>query len=303
MKKLLTAAAILLCMAAMTACSTTSSESFDPAKNDAWAEKIVAEQMPGDLSGITPYGRFQRYTYFSTTAGRNTNVNVLLPPGYTTEKQYPVVYVLHGYFGDENAMTIDAFGITRMLTKFYAENKAKEMIVVCPYIFTSKELPRCTGMNLENSLAYDNFINDLFTDLKPYIEKTFSVKKGRMNTAITGFSMGGRESMFIGFQRPEEFGYLGAVCPAPGLTPLANSAAHPGQMKDAEMKFKEGFSPRFFLLTAGQSDRTVHDTPVGYHNTMVSNGVKHLWSYLPNADHNETSVKPHLYQFFQLVFQ
>ena len=170
-------------------------------------------------------------------------------------------------------------------------------------IFTSKELPRCTGMNLENSLAYDNFINDLFTDLKPYIEKTFSVKKGRMNTAITGFSMGGRESMFIGFQRPEEFGYLGAVCPAPGLTPLANSAAHPGQMKDAEMKFEEGFAPRFFLLTAGQSDRTVRDTPVGYHNTMVSNGVKHLWSYLPNADHNETSVKPHLYQFFQLVFQ
>ena len=102
MKRLLTAATISLCMAAMTACSTTSSESFDPAKNDAWAEKIVAEQMPGDLSGITPYGRFQRYTYFSTTAGRNTNVNVLLPPGYTTEKQYPVVYVLHGYFGDEN---------------------------------------------------------------------------------------------------------------------------------------------------------------------------------------------------------
>ena len=303
MKKLLTAATILLCMAAMTACSTTSSESFDPAKNDAWAEKIVAEQTPGDLSGITPYGKFQRCTYFSTTAGRNTNVNVLLPPGYTTDKQYPVVYVLHGYFGDENAMTIDAFGITRMLTKFYAENKAKEMIVVCPYIFTSKELPRCTGMNLENSLAYDNFINDLFTDLKPYIEKTFSVKKGRMNTAITGFSMGGRESMFIGFQRPEEFGYLGAVCPAPGLTPLANSAAHPGQMKDAEMKFKEGFAPRFFLLTAGQSDRTVHDTPVGYHNTMVSNGVKHLWSYLPGADHNDTSVKPHLYQFFQLIFQ
>ena len=64
MKKLLTAATILLCMAAMTACSTTSSESFDPAKNDAWAENIVAEQMPGDLSGITPYGRFQRYTLY-----------------------------------------------------------------------------------------------------------------------------------------------------------------------------------------------------------------------------------------------
>ena len=303
MKRLLTAATILLSMAAMTACSTTSSESFDPAKNDAWAEKIVAEQMPGDLSGITPYGRFQRYTYFSTTAGRNTNVNVLLPPGYTTEKQYPVVYVLHGYFGDENAMTIDAFGITRMLTKFYAENKAKEMIVVCPYIFTSKELPRCTGMNLENSLAYDNFINDLFTDLKPYIEKTFSVKKGRMNAAITGFSMGGRESMFIAFRHPELFGYVGAVCPAPGLIPVPNSPMHPGQMTPEEMKFPAEYTPKFFLLSAGGNDNAVRNTPSDYSKILTDNGMDHIFNLTPGTGHDPSSVKPHLYKFFQIVFQ
>ena len=230
-------------------------------------------------------------------------MNVLLPPGYTTEKQYPVVYVLHGYFGDENAMTIDAFGITRMLTRFYAENKAKEMIVVCPYIFTSKELPRCTGMNLENSLAYDNFINDLFTDLKPYIEKTFSVKKGRMNTAITGFSMGGRESMFIAFRHPELFGYVGAVCPAPGLIPVPNSAMHPGQMTAEEMKFPAEYTPKFFLLSAGGNDNAVRNTPSDYRKILTDNGMDVVWSLTPGTGHDPSSVKPHLYKFFQIVFQ
>ena len=59
----------------------------------------------------------------------------------------------------------------------------------------------CTGMDLANCFAYDNFINDLTTDLMPFIEGSFSVAKGRENTAITGFSMGGRESLFIGSGR------------------------------------------------------------------------------------------------------
>ena len=49
-------------------------------------------------------------------------------------------------------------------------------------------------MNLENSLAYDNFINDLEEDVMPFVEKTFSVSTGTENTAIAGFSMGGSET-------------------------------------------------------------------------------------------------------------
>ena len=89
------------------------------------------------------------------------------------------------------------------------------MIVVFPYIYTSKTKEACDGLNLENSLNYDNFIHDLTNDLMPYIEKNFSVKTGRENTAITGFSMGARESLFIGLTRSDLFGYVGAACPAP----------------------------------------------------------------------------------------
>ena len=168
-------------------------------------EKIMAELPPEgifDLQDGVIYPDFQKYTYYSQTAERESRVNVLLPPDYSEDKEYPVLYVLHGYYDNEDWMARDIVGMSKMLSNLYASGEAQEMIVVCPYIFVSKELAWCTGMNLTNSLCYDNFINDLTTDLMPFIESTFSVAKGRENTAITGFSMGGRESLFIGFQLP-----------------------------------------------------------------------------------------------------
>ena len=58
-------------------------------------ESIYKEQ-----SGVE-YAEFQKYTYYSTTAERDTNVNVLLPVGYTEEKEYPVLYILHGFWDNE----------------------------------------------------------------------------------------------------------------------------------------------------------------------------------------------------------
>lgn len=191
-----------------------------------WAAKTIADSTYKEKD-TEPYSTFEYKGYFSNTAGRETGVNILLPPNYSEDKEYPVLYILHGFWDTEEWMARDVVGIPRMLTELYSEGKAEEMIVVLPYIFTSKELSRCTGMDLENSLAYDNFINDLTTDLMPFIEENYSVKKGRENTAITGFSMGGRESLFIGFTRPDLFSYIGAVCPAPGLVEIPGSPMHP----------------------------------------------------------------------------
>ena len=123
------------------------------------------------------------------------------------------------------------------------------MIVVFPYLYTSKTQETCSGLDPENCRNYDNFINDLTTDLMPYIESTFSVKTGRENTAITGFSMGGREALFIGITHADLFYYIGAACPAPGLTPTTDSnMAHPGQLKESELIIEET-TPCFLLLT------------------------------------------------------
>ncbi|MDE7104810.1 MAG: hypothetical protein K2O36_02890 [Ruminococcus sp.] len=97
--------------------------------------------------------------------------------------------------------------VHNMLGNLTSTDDAEKMIVVFPYIYTSKYQEDCSGLELVNSLYYDNFINDLTTDLMLYINSNFSVKTGRENTAITGFLIGGRESLFIGLTRSDLFRY------------------------------------------------------------------------------------------------
>ena len=249
------------------------------------------------------YPEFKKYTYYSSTAERDTSVNVLLPAGYSEEKEYPVLYILHGFWDNEDWMARPVVALNTMLSNLIAAGEAKEMIIVLPYIYCSKDMPYCTGMDLTNSLNYDNFINDLTTDLMPFIESTFAVAKGRENTAITGFSMGARESLFIGFSHSELFGYIGAACPAPGLTQIANSPMHPGQMTGAEMVFPEDSAPYVVMISASKADGVVGSNPKTYHNVMTKNQTEHIWHELSDTGHDHTSVKPHLYNFLRLIFK
>lgn len=271
---------------------------------EGYQSKLV-ESPPEELflqSVNTAGPNFEKYTYYSSTAERDTRVNVLLPPAYSENKKYPVVYVLHGYFDNEDWLARDVVGIRAMLSKLYQSGEAAEMIVVAPYIFCDKELSHCTGMNLTNSLCYDNFINDLTTDLMPFIERTFSVATGREHTAITGFSMGGRESLFISFVHPELFGYVGAVCPAPGLMPGTDFSQHPGQLAENKLVYKESV-PYLTLISASKTDTIVGFSPKQYHEILLRNKTEHLWHELADTGHDHTSVRPHLYHFLRMIFK
>lgn len=265
----------------------------------------LTEINPAEITekreGVT-YPGFKKYFYYSAAAERDTPVNVLLPADYTEDKKYPVLYILHGYYDNEDWMARDIVGISTMLTNLCADGEVREMIVVLPYIYCNKDMPRCTGMNLQNSLNYDNFINDLTGSLMPFIEEKFSVARGRENTAVTGFSMGGRESLFIGFKHPEKFGYIGAVCPAPGLVPVENSPDHPGQMEEADLKF-DGIAPYVLLLSSSDNDGVVTGFPNSYRGIMDSNGTEYLSHKMSSTGHDHTSVIPHLYNFFRIIFK
>ncbi|MDE7249437.1 MAG: esterase family protein, partial [Lachnospiraceae bacterium] len=175
-------------------------------------------------------------TYYSTTCEKDRPVNIVLPAGYSEGKEYPVLYVLHGIFGTQNDMNNNSITIQNMMTA----GIAKDMIVVYPYMYASKISDKCTAIDKENVAAYDNFINDLVTDLMPFIKENYSIAEGRENTAIAGFSMGGRESLAIGLQRPDLFGYVGAIAPAPGLVPGKDWAmTHEGQFAEEELVFND----------------------------------------------------------------
>lgn len=284
--------------------SEASEASEENIKEVSYMEKYkdIISEMPAE--GITEkregvsYPEFQGYTYYSQTAERDTPVNVLLPSDYSEDKKYPVLYILHGYFDNQNWMAREIVHIPEMLTNLVADGEAEEMIVVLPYIYCSKDMPSCTGMDTTNTLNYDNFINDMMTDLIPFIKENFSVAEGRENTAITGFSMGGRESLFIGFSNPELFGYIGAVCPAPGLI---NGTGYPYQLEKSDFCFTEN-SPYMLLISASEKDGVVGASPSTYENMLTENGTEHLWHLMSSTGHDHTSVTPHLYNYFRVIF-
>ncbi len=256
---------------------------------------LIEELPPAEIlekrDGVD-YPDFQKYTYFSQTAGRETPVNVLLPADYSENREYPVLYILHGYWDNEDWMTRDVVHISVMLNNLIADGQAEEMIVVCPYIFCSKELQYCTGMNTENTLCYDNFINDMFTDVMPFIESKFSVKKDRDHTAITGFSMGARESLFIAFSRPDLFGYIGSACTAPGLI---KGTGEPHNLEKSDLVFPAGSEPHVLLLSASEKDGVVGTSPM--------TNTEHLWHKMSATGHDASSVTPHLYNFMRMIFR
>ncbi len=245
-----------------------------------------------EVAGVS-YGTIQSGTYYSTTCKRNKPYNILLPAGYSSDKQYPVLYVMHGYWENQNRMIIEGNGTMytrQIIGNAIASGEAEDMIVVFPYIYSSATQDSCSAMDDANNAAYDNFINDLIVDLMPHIEKNYSIKTGRENTAITGFSMGGRESLLIGMKRPDLFGYVGAICPAPGVT---------GDFKWAS----DEVAPHLLFITAGSNDTVVYSNPENYHKNFTSNGVPHIWHYVNGGYHGDNSIHAHIYNFVRAVFK
>ena len=261
--------------------------------------ELPPEEIYSKREGVE-YPTFEKFRYYSETAERDTNVNVLLPVGYDENKEYPVLYILHGYWDNEDWMARDIVHIPQILQNLIEDGEAEEMIVVCPYIFCSKELAWCTGMDEHNTLAYDNFINDFMTDLKPFIEGRFSVSTDREKTAITGFSMGGRESLFIGVSHPELFGYIAACCPAPGLV---ESTGWPFNLKDDELKFDEDEKPYLLMISYSEADGVVGGNPSTYDQILTDHGEPHLIHKMTSTGHDHTSVSPHLYNLFRMIFK
>ncbi len=261
-------------------------------------EKYLVNNEPAsshqERAGVQ-YGTIQKKTYFSKKANKNKPYNIMLPAGYSTDKKYPVLYVLHGFFENENRMITQGNG--QMYTKqivgnAIADGEAVDMIVVVPFVFTHPTMNDATGFADQGSNeGYDNFVDDIVDSLMPHIEENYSVATGRENTAVTGFSMGGRESLQIGMKYGDKFGYVGAICPAPGAS---------GAWKWS----KEEDTPSLVMITGGTQDDVVGlNTPEGYHNNFNRNSVPHLWHIVQNGHHGDDSIHSHLYAFVRMVFK
>ena len=141
-------------------------------------------------------GKLETVEYDSTTVGVKRKAQVYTPPGYSKDKKYPVLYLLHGIGGDENEWTRGG-AANVILDNLYADKKAVPMIVVLPNGRASKDVTARDPIP-KQAPAFAAFEKDLLNDLIPFIEKTYSVKADRESRALAGLSMGGGQSLNFG---------------------------------------------------------------------------------------------------------
>lgn len=285
MKKALLCLAVCLFVLA-TAALAESAPAYDepPADFDQQQEGVV-------------YGKTLFKTYLSRTTGAFRKVLVLLPPDYTPEKAYPVLYLLHGIGGDHSEWSHGKPDI--VVGNLIASGEAPEMIIVMPNVRArANDAANPSDVySPSHFAAFDNFINDLTNDLMPFIAKEYSIAEGRENTAIAGLSMGGREALYIGMSMPEIFGYVGAFCPAPGVLPYYAEA---GLFQTADFRLAEGYDS-YILINAGASDGVVGEWPETYAKTLTENGTENTFYVMPGG-HDFNVWKHGLYNFAKRIF-
>lgn len=267
--------------------------------------KPITYDVPADFDkkqdGVA-YGKVVKKQYHSTTTGKKRNVNVIVPPDYTTEKEYPVLYLFHGIGGDEDEWLQG--NPAYVVGNLVAEGLAKEMIIVIPNCRARANDKAVTEFSLEHYAAFDNFINDLRDDLMPYIEANYSIATGRKNTAIAGLSMGGRESLNIGLHMPETFGYIAAFSPGFGVFAYeANGVKEDGLFTEETFLLPDEYKDHTLLmLNNGISEGGENALGGQCHKVLEKNEIPHLF-YVTEGGHDFKVWKHGLYNFALQIFQ
>lgn len=248
-------------------------------------------------------GKLEHITYFSKKANRNKGANVWLPPNYSENEKYPVLYVNHGYGGDESSM-VNGMGVREIATSLIKSGDAVPMIIVFTNQYTDPNHEKQTGNGQADVPGYDNFVEDLPDSLMPYIESHYPVRTGRENTAITGFSMGGREALYVGIKCCDKVGYIGAGAPAPGIFPTKDQFMdHPGVMSKDDMRIEPPYSPYLLLIAGGTNDGMVNDYPKQYSDLFTQHGTENIYLSVPGGGHDSKTVTPMMYNFIRFIFK
>jgi len=176
--------------------------------------------VPGEESEIfqlndTPHGNISQVWYNSPSLKTDRRMYVYTPPGYDSGKDsYPVLYLLHGAGGDEDAWT--SLGRANLiLDNLIASGKSKPMIVVMTngnawQTSTLRNTPGLPVPTRETRAQYQGkFEQSLVEDVVPYIEKNYRVKADKDHRALAGLSMGGGHTITASISYPGTFGYIG----------------------------------------------------------------------------------------------
>lgn len=258
-------------------------------------------------------GNVERIEFDSKVTGNKRPAMVYLPPGYSNEREYPVLYLLHGIGGHERHWTEPGLANV-ILDNLIADGKAEPMIVVMPNGRASNEPEtlfgprgqaggqgqggaangpapdRAAAMAVEFE-AYAAFERELLNDLIPYIEAHYSASSERSQRALAGLSMGGGQSLNFGLANADTFAWVGGFSSAPNTKPPAELVADIDGAKQLELLW----------VSCGNEDN-LFNISLGVHEYLETQGVPHEW-HIDEGAHTFPVWKNDLYHFAGLIFR
>jgi enterochelin esterase family protein len=256
-----------------------------------------------------PHGTVARRWYYSPGNQKMRRATIYTPPGYEDNKEkYPVLYLMHGIGGDEEAW----MGLGRaaqILDNLIAGGKAKPMVVVMPNGNVSQEAapgessegPVRPTFMLPNTM--DGKFEETFIDIMKFVESSYRVKANKENRAIAGLSMGGYHANYISRYYPNKFDYMGLFSPALNNKPEDHPAAPAYQNLDMKLRQQMDNGFKLYWISIGKNDFPIlYDAVQDFRKKLDSLGMKFEYTET-DGGHTWSEWRAYLTAFAQKLFK
>ncbi len=252
-----------------------------------YSELIVHGDAPAyyDAKNV-PHGNVTRHIYHSDVTQGERELYVYTPPGYDPEKKYPVLYLLGGS-GELPSNWVYDGRANLIMDNLLAENKAEPMLIAIP---NNQIIHRNHPQHAE--LTFDIFEKELRNHVIPVVDENYSTIQSPKGRAISGLSMGGRHSMFIGFRSLDLFANFGIL--SAGDVNAEISLEH--FLNDSEVNNKVDY------LFVGQGTKEAqsffNQRVQSLHDALSKHAIKHEYYIGGNGGHDWSTWRHLLYYRF-----
>lgn len=252
-----------------------------------------------------PHGTVARRWYESPSLDKTRRLTIYTPPGYeNSSEKYPVLYLLHGAGGDEEAW-ITLGRTAQILDNVIAQGKAKPMIVVMPNGNVIQDAAPGEGTDgfykpqFMVPKTMDGTYEASFPDIIKFVESNYRVKAEKANRAIAGLSMGGFHSLHISRYYPNTFDYVGLFSAA--ILPNQDVSHEVYRNIDGTLKTQMENGYKLYWIGMGKTD-FLYDSGKEYRAKLDSMGMKYTYRE-SEGGHIWRNWRIYLSEFVSLLFK
>jgi len=152
-----------------------------------------------------PHGDITRHIYHSDVTGGERDLYVYTPPSYDLSNTYPVLYLVGGS-GELPHNWVHDGRVNFIMDNLLAEGRAEPMLIAIP---NNQVVHRNHPRHVE--LTFDLFAREMREHVVPLVDSEYSTQANPRGRALSGLSMGGRHTMFVGFNALDLFGSFGVL--------------------------------------------------------------------------------------------